>query len=93
MFITNSLQLAEIYLLLSKEWKNGNVYITVKKGGYKPFNNVLVDSFLKVNTIYDYLLENWKDHKLQVFYKESEEKAFTQKDRVALGLSGLCNGE
>ena len=74
MFITNLGQIGQIFLLLSKEWRNGTTYITVKKGGGKPFDNVLVDSLLKVKTIYTYLLSHWQDYKLQVFCKEDPAK-------------------
>ena len=67
MLITNLTQIGEIFLLLSKEWKNATVHITIKKGGKKPFDNVLVDTIIKVNSIYKYLLENWQDCKLQIF--------------------------
>lgn len=68
MIINDLTQIGKIYLLLAKEWTNARLYITVKDNEEKPFNKVLVDSPLKANTIYRYLLKHWQNiPKLQIF--------------------------
>jgi len=70
MFITTLLQIGEIYQFLTQNWKNAKSRITIKDGEEIPFDNVLADSRIKVDTIYRYLLEHWASKKLQIFYNE-----------------------
>ena len=70
MFITNLMQIGEIYQFLTQNWQEGKARITVKHGKEVVFDNILLDSIVKVNTIYKYLLENWAGKKLQIFYTE-----------------------
>ena len=68
MFIRNLGQIGEIYNLLTKNWQEKTINVTVKNRKEVVFDDILVDSILKVNTIYKYLLENWANMKVQVFY-------------------------
>jgi len=70
MFITNLLQIGQVYQFLIANWQYANSHITVKNGKEVVFDNILIDSILKTNTIYRYLLENWNSGKVQIFYKE-----------------------
>ena len=70
MFITTLLQIGEIYQFLTQNWQNAKARITIKNGEEIPFDDVSVDSKMKVDTIYKFLLENWANKKLQIFYNE-----------------------
>ena len=70
MFIITLLQIGEIYQFLTQNWQEGKARITIKNEEEVAFDNVLVDSKMKVDTIYKYLLENWAGKKLQIFYEE-----------------------
>lgn len=70
MFITNLLQIGQVYQFLTANWQYANAHITVKNKKEVVFDNILVDSIVKVNTIYRYLLKHWSGGKLQIFYKE-----------------------
>jgi len=70
MFITTLLQIGEIYQFLTQNWQKDKARITIKNEEEVAFDNVLVDSKMKVDTIYRYLLENWAGKKLQIFYNE-----------------------
>ena len=70
MFIITLLQIGEIYQFLTQNWQEGKARITIKNGEEVAFDNVLVDSKMKVDTIYRYLLEHWSNGKIQIFYTE-----------------------
>ena len=70
MFIITLLQIGEIYQFLTQNWQEGKARITIKNEEEVAFDNVLVDSKMKVDTIYRYLLEHWSNGKIQIFYNE-----------------------
>jgi len=71
MIILHLLQIGEVYQFLTQNWQNAKARITVKNGKEVAFDDVLVDSKLKVDTIYKFLLENFANGKLQIFYSET----------------------
>ena len=70
MFIITLLQIGEIYQFLTQNWQEDKARITIKNGEEIAFDNVLVDSKMKADTIYRYLLEHWANGKIQIFYNE-----------------------
>lgn len=63
--------MGKIYQFLTQNWQEGKARITVKNKKETIFDNVLLDSIAKVNTIYKYLEENWAGKKLQIFYTDT----------------------
>lgn len=70
MNILNLTTVGQIYLVLAQNWEEGKIRITVKNGDERPFDDVLVNSKIIMDSIYKYLLENWAAKKLQIFLKE-----------------------
>ena len=71
MFILHLLQVGQIFQFMSANWQELKPTITVKDGKEIVFDNIIVDSIIKVNTIYKYLLENWAGKQVQIFYSEA----------------------
>ena len=70
MFITNLIQVGEIYQFLCCEWINENVYITIKNDGKVIEDKLFVHTREIVDEIFKYLLANWATLKVQIFYTE-----------------------
>jgi len=70
MFIMNLLQIGQVYQFLAANWQYANSHITIKNGKEVIYDNILVDSLEKVQAIYKYLLQNWANNKVQIFYSE-----------------------
>jgi len=74
MFIRNLIQIGEVYQFLCREWANEVAYITIKNDGKVIIDNLLVCTKETVDEIYKYLLENWTNGKVQIFYAEEPQK-------------------
>jgi len=69
MFIYHLIQVGQVFQFLTSNWEKSIIKITVKNGKEVVFDDILIDSIVKVNSVYKYILENWSNNKVQVFYK------------------------
>ena len=70
MFITNLIQVGEIYQVLCRDWVDEKTCITIKNDGKIVMDKRLVCTREIVDEIYKYLLSNWANLKVQIFCTE-----------------------